>query len=356
MTSEEDRSSEALGGEFARFAAEHFAGSSALYDRLARGIAADRELLSLAGATPAGQPAPLLLLASVHYLLLDGREDALAAFYPDLATGAPRDDDPLPAFRSFCERNRAALRHLLATRLVQTNEAGRCACLLPAFGIVAGEGGGRPLALVEIGASAGLNLLWDRYGYDYGAGRRAGDPDAPVQLACAVRGARRPPLPDPLPAVAARLGIDLDRVDVRDDDAARWLRALIWPEHAARAALLGRALGLARRDPPPVRAGDAAAILPAILAGVPRDATLCVFHTFALYEFPDEARARLFALLRDEAARRPFYRVGLEWAGAGQTEATLELVAHTAGAESTRRLARCDTHGTWLEWLADTGA
>jgi hypothetical protein len=204
---------------FERFAEQECRGVSPLYERLSLGIAADPELLALAAHAGAGQPAPNLLLAAVHFLLLKGARHALSAHYPSVrrpsARGAPAPLDelgePYPAFRSFCDEHAATLQHLISTRLVQTNEVRRSACLLPAFGLVARRGGDRPLALVEIGASAGLNLLWDRYGYDYGQGRRYGDPHSPVQISCTPRGTSLRPFPQKFPLVVFRARLTLVR-------------------------------------------------------------------------------------------------------------------------------------------------
>lgn len=95
---------------------------------------------------------------------------------------------------------------LIATRTVQTNEVRRSALLLPAFVLVSREAQGRPLYLLEIGAAAGLNLLWDRYGYHYGNGLRSGDMSSPVQISCSLRGALTPPVPATLPKVGRRRG------------------------------------------------------------------------------------------------------------------------------------------------------
>src|SRR5262245_55878285 len=161
---------EALSQRFVRFADQECGAYAPLYDRLARGIADDPELLTIAAHTRSGQQAPLLLLAAVHSLLLSGANHALSAFYPCVTHGAAvPPGDPLPAFRAFCRDYRDALLELVSTGLVQTNEPRRCTVLLPAFAAVAHLAGGRPLALIEVGASAGLNLLFDRYGYDYGA-------------------------------------------------------------------------------------------------------------------------------------------------------------------------------------------
>ncbi len=135
-----------------------------LYHRLAAGIAADAGLAALL-QRPTVQRQPVLLFACVRALLLAGRPDeGLARFYPDLAA-TPDDGDPMPAFRAFTATHADELAELLVTRSTQTNEIGRCALLLPAFGLVAAEVG--PLTHLDIGASAGLNLLLDRYHYTY---------------------------------------------------------------------------------------------------------------------------------------------------------------------------------------------
>ncbi|HLJ81455.1 MAG TPA: DUF2332 domain-containing protein, partial [Ktedonobacterales bacterium] len=235
---------------------------------------------------------------------------------------------------------------------VQTNEVRRCASLLPAFGIVAWEAGDKPLALVEMGASAGLNLLWDRYGYDYGD-RRYGVVDSSVQLACEPRGALRPPIPDPLPRVASRVGIDLSPVDLGDDDAVLWLRALIWPEHQERAALLDRAVEAARRDSPPLLAGDALDLLPRTLADLPANATRCVYHSLVVNQFSSEARQRLADIFAESAKERDLSVVSIEYRDPLHLQLGLDVYHH--GTKAARVLANCHSHGEWIEWLARDG-
>ena len=330
---------EALARRFERFA-QRECQTSPLYERLALGIARDPELLALAGHTRAGQPAPNLFLGVVHFLWLRGVQHPMASFYPSL----------YPSFRAFCLDHREEIRALLSTRIVQTNEVRRCACLLPTFGLVARKAGGRPLAVVEIGASAGLNLLWDRYGYDYGVGRQYGDAQSSVQLACTLRGDRCPPIPPVLPRVATRVGLDLTPIDVRDPDAVLWLRALVWPDEVGRAELLQRALQIAQRDPPRLIAGNALDLLPAVLATIPDDQTLCVFHTHTLNQFPPEARERLSCLLAEQGAKRDLFRVSIEWLG--REHPRLELVSFEGGVQTEQLLAYCSHHGEWLAWLA----
>jgi hypothetical protein len=341
--------SDALAQRFERFALRE-CHVSPLYERLSLGIAHDPELLAIAAQAQPGQPVPNLFLAAVHFLLLRGVRHPLSAFYPSLSSETPPSEDPYPRFRTFCREHRESILELISTRLVQTNEVRRCGCLLPAFTYVARHAQGRPLALVEIGASASLNLLWDRYGYDYGAGRCCGDLRSPVQIACMLRGDRQPPLPKALPPLATRIGVDLNPIDVRDPDAALWLRALVWPDEAGRDGLLQQALQVAQQDPPRLLAGDALDVLPEVLAKISNDQTLCVFHTHTVNQFPPEARTRLSALLAEHAATRDLYRISIEWLG--EEHPRLELVSFEGGVRTESLLAYCGSHGEWLEWLA----
>ncbi len=110
-----------------------------------------------------------------------------------------------------------------------------------------------PLHVVEVGASAGLNLRFGRYGYLLG-GRQYGDPDSPVQLATEVYGPGSLPDLDRMPVIGRVQGVDLNPVDATDPDAREWLEALVWPENSAQRELLGRTLALAAADPVPIRA------------------------------------------------------------------------------------------------------
>lgn len=322
--------------------------ASPLYARLCEGIANDQELLAIAALAWPRRPVPNLLFAAVHYLLLTGAQHQVEQYYPSITRATLSPEQAFPDFRAFCLEQQDAIERLVTTRLVQTNEVRRCACLLPAFGIVAREANDTPLALVEMGASAGLNLLWDRYGYDYGF-QRCGVLDSPVQLTCDARGDVRPPIPERLPRVAYRLGIDLHPIDVRDDDAMLWLRALIWPEQLERASTLERAGALARRDPPRLLAGDALDVLPFALANLPHQAVPCVYHSLVTNQFSSEARQRLAAIFADAAHRHDLHVVSIEYGD----PLHLQLTLHTyrGGTPSVRLLANCHRHGEWIEWL-----
>ncbi len=324
--------------------------TSPLYMRLARGIAGDPVVLRLAAAARS-RPVPHLLLGAVHFLLAAAPTNPLAAFYPSLTAIPNTADDPYPAFHDFCLAHWDIIAALLQTRRVQTNEVRRCATLLPAFGLVGAQAAGRPLALIEIGTSAGFNLLWDHYGYDYGVAGRAGDPQAALQLHCEVRGNHAPPIPAQFPTVAGRLGIDLHPIDVCDPQAMAWLRALIWPEHADRRLLLDTAVATVLADPPTMQAGDALALLPGALADLSADVLPCVFHSFTLNQFAPEDRDRLAAILAACGRRRDCYRISIEMLQVGAPE--LRLEQWQAGRHHEALLARCNPHGAWIEWLAN---
>lgn len=343
---------EPLSQEFKRFAKEEYHNSSPLYEQLSSAIAEDPEMLALAAHARKGERVPHLFFAAVHFLLLKGIQHPLAAFYRSLSGTIAWAEDPYPTFRSFCVEHAKELRSLISSRLVQTNEVARCACLVPAFALVSRHAHGRPLCLLELGASAGLILLWDRYGYTYGQARQCGDVNSPVQIRCVLRGDVLPPLPETLPEVSFRVGVDLNPVGVRDPEATLWLRALIWPEHAGRAELLRRAIDIAQQDPPTLIAGDAVDVLPATLGMVPQETTLCLVRIFTA--LPPAGRERISFFLDELSQRRDLF---LLYAKPYQaTSSELRLISFVNGAKKETLLAYCENHGEWLEWLADANA
>jgi hypothetical protein len=336
-----------LAGEFRRFA-EVECGDSPLYRRLASAVAEDPELLELAADTAESQPAPNLLFAAVHFLLLEGTEHPLAEFYPTVVGDAVRPGDPAQALRAFCRAQRPALRALLASRRVQTNEVGRAGVLLPGLTWTARQARGRPLALVEVGASAGLLLLWDRYRYLYEGAGTLGPADSTVIIGCEARSGRIP-LPKRMPEAASRLGIDTHPIDPRDHRETLWLRGLVWGDEPARMRRLVAALALAASDPPSLLKGDANEILPEILRRTPPDLVPCIFHSHTMNQFSLEAREQFLQVLAAGSENRELYRLSFE----------NTRTAHILTASRFRNgrltgewhLADCQAHGRWIEWL-----
>jgi len=194
--------------------------------------------------------------------------------------------DPV-AFHGFTVANWPAIEAQLRVRATQTNEAGRCALLLPVLAALP-----QPLALLEVGASAGLCLYPDRYSYRYGD--RVVGSGEPV-LECLATGMAAP---SGVPEVVWRAGLDLNPLDVTDPADVAWLAALIWPEHTHRQARLRAAADVATAEPPLLMRGDLLDDLPALAARAPAGATLVVFHTSVLYQVPALRREAFVKVVR----------------------------------------------------------
>lgn len=357
-----------LAERFRRFAEAECRGSSPLYERLSLAIATDDGVLSLMAEAPIRQRRPNLLFAAVHDLLLSGEAGELRRFYPSLPDGGgSHAGDPWPPFRTFCVSHHGKLAGLLRTRATQTNELRRSGLLLPALGIASRRFRDRPMAVIDVGASAGLNLLFDAYGYDYGTGRATGPAESTVRIACELRGRHTPPIPVVFPQVAHRVGLDRRPLDVSDEDDVRWLRACLWPEHRLRRRLLDAAIEIARSFPPRVVRGNALDMLPVLAGEVPPTMPLCVVHTATLTYFSAAERAAFADLVGQLARTRRLVWIALEGHGSspasgvtppGEVRPGAGMLSFTEFPGGERRdhlLAYADMHGGWMEWVAGGG-
>jgi len=306
-----------------RVFAEEARGRSAAYEALATLVAGDDTILRFLGTLPPAKRQPNLLFAAARYLL-----------------GTPPD---IAALRALVGQDRAGLARVMLARRTQTNEPARCATLLPALAQLP-----PPLALIEVGASAGLTLLFDRYSYDYGGLLIPGsDPDAPT-LRCVPRGPV--PLPERLPVIAWRAGLDLNPLEVTDDDDVHWLSCLVWPGEGDREERLAAAVAAARRDPPAIYRGDLLTDLPALAAQAPAGATLVIFHSAVLAYVAPEGRRRFSGTVRSLPA------VWLSSEAPGVVPG-VSVPACQGGPlvlirDGRTPLACADGHGAWVHWLA----
>ncbi|MGA7711333.1 MAG: DUF2332 domain-containing protein [Rhizomicrobium sp.] len=318
-----------------------------LYGRLSLGIGSDESLREFANGARPGQPPANILFAAVHFLLLRGVQHPLREFYRNL--GGTSSEDPFPVFCDFVEKYRAELIPLIATRATQTNEVGRSAILHAAFRRVAMEARG-PLNLIEIGPSAGLNMIWDHYAVRY---RSADDTivlgDSELVIDCELRGDIRPPLGQ-APNIASRIGLERNPVDLSDPDRRDWLKALVWPDQAERFARLEKAIAIFARHKQEIRAGDALENLSDAIARVPEDQPVCIYHTMAVYQFSDEMRETLDAILTVAGLRRTIWRLSFEGTLSGDNP--LLLYSYRDGKKEKLTLGLAHPHGAWLEWLA----
>lgn len=279
---------------------------------------------------------PLRLFGGVHYLELAGMEPyALSGEWSD--------------FRSALEARQEFLARFVREQAVQTNEVQRCFALLPAFLTLAQEHGAVRLDFVELGPSAGLNLLWDRYAYAYRAGRWGSSE-------LLLQGVEYAPVPREVltrrPEVGGRLGIDLNPVDVTTEHGARLLHAFIWPGRVQRAQRLKSAIAILRREPPTLVRGDYVELLPAVLAERDEGALTIVFQIASTGYIGRERRAELRELLERAGRDGPLGWVSTRAVEELEEDRTdsYELEVGLWPGGKRRMLLRCDFHGNWIRW------
>lgn len=308
------------------FASEEATGSSPVYAELATAVAGDQQLLRLLDELPRLKRQPNLLFAAARFAL-----------------------GPVGDVAGFAELIRAEWPLVASTmmqRSTQTNEAARTATFLP---LLAGLDG--PIALIEAGCSAGLCLYPDRYSISYD--RRPALVDSSVEIGVATHGPV--PIPDRVPNVVVRIGIDRTPLDVSEPDDLAWLEACVWPEHEQRRARLHDAASIVAGDPPLMLTGDVVEEVDHALDLVPAGVTPVVFHSAVLNYLDPTDRGRF--------ARRLLDRDDLVWMSneaPGVVEGVTTSLRPPAGAPAasffvvglggTRAVAISDPHGGWIMW------
>lgn len=308
---------------FERFARDEAPGRSAVYEAWARRVIDDRAVATAFAGIAETRRQPPLVFAVVRVL------------------GAPMGD--LDAWASWVVSHAEAIADECGRRSVQTNEPLRCAALLPALSLIEG-----PIALLEVGASAGLCLFPDRYSYRYrsGADTLALDPldgVSPVVLDSALHG-----MPEVrMPQVVWRAGIDLNPLDAGRADDRAWLTGLVWPGEEGRRERIAGALDIAAADPPLLVTGDGADALPALAARAPRDATLVVTTPGVLAHVPRTRRAALIS-----AARAAGRWITLDAPGLhdGWTRPVESVRGGFSLALDGDVIAEVDPLGAWVAW------
>jgi hypothetical protein len=342
----------------------YFAGEAAkggdcpLYEHVSLAIADDPQMQAVTSPARLGQPPANMLFAAVHYALLDGAEHKLRLYYSHLLQPGEREavigPETYGVFQDFVARHRAMIDPLIATRVTNTNEVRRCAYLRPGYATIAAQAG-RKLHIIELGPSAGLNLNWHRYAYRYTHkdGRLLeGGPASSLTIDSGWRGDVAPPVPREPPAVAARIGLELNPVDLGSEADRRWLLALLWPGMPNRIARMQRALEMAVRFPPLIRAGDALTNLPEELEKVAPESAAVVTHSMVTYQWNQAMWDRLEAILTEASHRRTIYRL-FQDSIERSTEPEkylLRLFSYEAGAKTARILGEVHHHGAWLSW------
>ncbi|MGC5222178.1 DUF2332 family protein [Micromonospora sp. DT81.3] len=265
-----------LASQYEEFGRRWAHDTSPLYEQWSLGIAGDSEVLTLLRSLPAEKQQPNLIFASARW------------------AGGPLAG--YPEWRDWLVQNWDAVADVARARTTQTNEAGRCATWMPPLSRIDG-----PVALLEVGAAAGLCLFPDRYGYEYTtpSGIRRLEPaeSTSVTLPCRIDDADA--VPARYPEVVWRRGIDLAPIDASDPAQIDWLATLIWPGpvHDERVARLRAAARIASADPPRIARGDLLELVSDVAAESPADATLVVFHSAVLLYLDSRQRRRFAELM-----------------------------------------------------------
>lgn len=260
-----------------RFAREEAPGRSELYAEWAAGVVGDQRIIEILAGLPSPNRQPPLVFAVTRMLGARGDYDSWASFVVEHAD------------RVVAE---------CAARTTQTNEPLRSAPLLVALDRIRG-----PIALIEVGAAAGLCLYPDRYAYRFRAEDRLVEiGEGAVVLEAELTGARAPRR---LPDIVWRAGVDIEPRDARDASDRAWISGLVWPGESERAARVDAALDVVAADPPLIVSGDAAepGVLADLVARAPDDVTIVIVTIGVLPHLRRASRERLIEMIRDLPAR-----------------------------------------------------
>jgi hypothetical protein len=243
---------------YKHFAAHEASGKSQLYERLSTFVQNSTRVIDLLCTLPLEKCQPNLLFAAYRFIC-----------------GIPQNETE---FSANIQKHWEEIVPIILSHSTQTNEASRCATLLPLICKL-----DQPIALLEVGASAGLCLYPDRYSYDFGRSQIIAPSNNGIEspkLVCTANA--KTPIPTSLPSVVWRAGLDLNPLDVNNSVQMDWLEYLIWPEQEARLATLKKAVRMVKQEPSILKKGNLITDLAALAATAPKDATLVVFHSAVL--------------------------------------------------------------------------
>ena len=343
--------------------------SSPLFSALALRCATDDDITKLVAAARPNQPI-VLLLCVVQYLLLRSPDTPLARYFPSITAEPEPADQAFPSFREFCLDQRAAVIDLMAHRTVNTNLVEKSSSLLPGVRHVSGLTN-QPLTLLEICCSAGLNMMFDQYHYDYGAFGQVGNAASPVKLQCKVIGGGRPPL-DVIPQIAQKVGVDLVKMDASSPLDRLWMQAVLYPEWNVERQRLKAALTIRASQDVKTHIGDALNVAPPLLEELP--GSLCVLLSYCLGQWSTAAKTELDEMFRRASRHRDIHRLDIDMLHDETPHAVrgrlaklasnriplqqksfpsrIEHTQYAKGNATSQVLAHGDGFGEWIDWRA----
>lgn len=337
--------------------ASHCTNRSKLYEALSIIVSNDRDILELAAAVPKDRSVPLVFFGTIHSLLLKGVEHPLKNYYKTCTNNTREPDvELIDIFKNFCQQYREDLKEDLRSNITQTNCIGRCATLYPAV-IRVCRRENKPVSLVEIGASAGLNLFLDKYSYVYGQYGKYGNKNAPVEVRSTINGGK---FPDDLNyshelQIEDRIGIDINPLNVCNEQDVHWLKSLIWPDQEHRFNRIDNAIEFAKNNLGEfdLQPGKATEALPRVVANIPKQHHVCVFNTQTLYQLNEDALTEFREMLIQISCERSISWISGENLSTDSISATLRYARLDKQTTKIRPtiLAEYDSHGSWIKWI-----
>jgi hypothetical protein len=338
--------------------------SSPIVSALAMGCSADAEFLDQFSGVCKNQQSALLLILATQYLFAGVSSEQRLS---DLAIDKTLVE--YGAFKAFCQSRQRDLIELVEKRTLSTNLVERAAYVLPILGFVQISAGDH-ISLIEVGCSAGFNLLFDKYAYHYEDFGSIGDPGARIHLRCKCIGAPLP-LENGLPVVNKRAGIDLQAVNPDDEADRRWLRSMMCPEWTEERAKVSIACDLLALSTLRIEIGDVVERLPSLVHEM--DGTLCIIASHCIGQLSDETKAKFYFLLEELSRRRCIYYFDVSgitqdspdgfrnrWRRlmtAGVSPLKKQMPSRViyrhyedGAVVSTQQVAEVDGFGSWIDW------
>lgn len=322
------------------------------YYHLSKSIAQDTELLEMASHTRIGQPIPNMFFAAVHYQLLINSNSLLSTYYPSISKSINLEPIPFSIFKEFCIKHSDSIIDLLREKIVQTNVIGRCAYLMPIISTLIHKAN-KEACVVDIGTSAGLTLLFDRYSYNYKPNYSYGK--STVTIHCELQGTCNAPIHS-IQHKIHKVGIDQHLVIPTDASALLWLQALVWTDHIDRFNTMQEALELLKREPIEFIETSQISIFEKKLHKIPDSQLLIVYATHVLYQFSPEQKVEFYAMLDRIGKHRDLYFISAESTQDllqkyNTTHAVVELISYLSGYKNAKMLAETNGHANYIRWV-----
>lgn len=352
-----------VGASFKKFLrkAEGYGGRYAVF---ARAVLDDSDLLAI--ASHARGPIADLMMAVVQFTVRAHDDRQYMVLFDEKLPGEATEGFLQHLFRECCFKYRAEISESLGARRLQTNDPGRNAALVVGLGEVARRRGRlEPVRLIDVGASAGFQLIFDRFEYSFSALgaevcriSKPGvfSPESGARIATRVHGSWSGKLPETIPDIIGRVGVDQHPLDVASAEARLWCRSFIWPEETARARLVDSALGMARDADLRMVKADVLDALPKFLHRWGGGLT-CIFHSHTRAQMTPADALRFDELLDVAVEKYGCVNIGLEgrWGelptpafeSPNQTYAGLYV---RASREPRDLIGIACSHGEWIEF------